>query len=54
MHKDEEYSPEETAQRIERGLNRALNMPHKAQVESSQKKRRVTRKGRVRKAKAPA
>jgi hypothetical protein len=50
--KDEQYSSEETAQRLERGLRRALNMPHKTQVESSQKKRRAARKGRVRKGKS--
>jgi hypothetical protein len=49
---DEQYSAEETAERLERGLRRALNMPHKPQVESSQKKRRAARKGRVRKGKS--
>lgn len=47
-----EYTAEETAQRMERALRRALNMPHKPQVESDQKKRRPARKGRVRKGKS--
>jgi len=37
---------------MERGLRRALNMPHKPQVESSPKKGRPARKGRVRKGKS--
>jgi hypothetical protein len=49
---DEQYSEGETAERLECGLRRALNMPHKPQVESSQKKRRPARKGRVRKGKS--
>jgi len=49
---DDQYTAEETAQRLERGLRRALNMPHKSQVESSQKKQRAARKGRVRKGKS--
>jgi len=49
---DDQYSAEETAQRLERGLKRALNMPHKPQVESSPKKQRAARKGRVRKGKS--
>jgi hypothetical protein len=50
--RDDEYAPEETAQRLERGLKRVLNMPHKPQVESSPKKQRPASKGRVRKGKA--
>jgi hypothetical protein len=49
---DDEYSPDEIAERMERGLKRALSMPPKPQRESSQKKRRVARKGRVRKGKS--
>ena len=55
MEKDsDQYTPAETAQRLEQGLRRALNMPYKPQVESSQKKRRAARKGRVRKGKSKA
>jgi hypothetical protein len=49
---DDQYSERETAERMERGLRRALNMPHKRQVESSPKKLRAARKGRVRKGKS--
>jgi hypothetical protein len=49
---DDQYSERETAERMERGLKRALNMPHKPQVEASPKKQRPARKGRVRKGKS--
>jgi len=49
---DEQYSDKEIAERMERGLKRALNMASKPQRESSPKKRRAARKGRVRKAKS--
>jgi len=49
---DDQYSERETAERMQRGLRRALNMPHKPQVESSPKKGRPARKGRVRKGKS--
>jgi hypothetical protein len=49
---DDQYSERETAERMERGLKRALNMPHKPQVEASRKKQRPARKGRVRKGKS--
>jgi len=44
---DDEYSPEEIAERMGRALKRALSMPPKPQRESSRKKRRPARKRRL-------
>jgi hypothetical protein len=49
---DDQYTPEEAAERMERGLRRALNMPHKPQAEPKRNKRRPASKGRVRKGKS--
>ncbi|HUC67230.1 MAG TPA: hypothetical protein VMA53_17450 [Stellaceae bacterium] len=50
MSENDEYTKEEVAERMERGLKRALNMPHKPQA--NPKKQRPARKGRMRKGKS--
>ena len=49
---DDNDRKQETAERLERGLRRTFNMPHKPQLESSRKKWRPASKGRVHKGKS--
>jgi hypothetical protein len=45
--KDDQYSPEETAQRMDRILKRVLTTPHKIQRPLKQKKRGRPRKQKL-------
>jgi hypothetical protein len=44
MSDDDQYTPEETARRMERGLRRALNMPPAPQRQPKERKRGRPRK----------
>ena len=51
--RDNELSPEETAERLDRALRRSFNMPHKPHKPVAPKpKERAASKGRVRKGKS--